>query len=171
MSGRLVKYRRNSEQIRKILDSVDGVDETDLEIIALLQRDGRASFNKIAGRLGISVATVSKRVASLRERGIIEGFSVVVKCELLGFTENLWLMVYLEPSADVQKIGERLSDLVGVKCIHGIFSDFDLLIHLCCATSDEITEAIRTIGSQDGVVKVTKMSVNQIIKQDFRVIL
>ncbi len=166
-----VRYRRSPEEIRRIVSTTDGIDETDLKIIAVLQQDGRASFNKIANLLNLSVATVSKRVSALMEKGIITGFSAVVRCEKLGFTENLWLMIYLEPSADIQEIGKKLSQLVGIKCVYGIFSDFDLLVHLCCATPEEVAAAIREVGNLDGVVKVTKAPVSQIIKEDFKVIL
>ena len=69
----------------------------------------------------------------------------------------------------ISGIGEKVSDLRGVKCVYQIFSDFDLLVHICCATNNDIDNAIKTIGQIDGVSKVTKMSVYKKIKEDFRV--
>jgi DNA-binding Lrp family transcriptional regulator len=162
-------YQRTQEELDELLRDNKDVDLTDVKILSLLQMDGRASFNTLAHELDLSVATVSKRVSKLESLGIIKGFSAVVACEGLGFTENLWIMLYLEPGADANRIGEEVAILRGVKCVYQIFSDFDLLVHICCATNNDIDSAIQTIGRIDGVSKVTKMSVYKKIKEDFRV--
>jgi DNA-binding Lrp family transcriptional regulator len=162
-------YKRSDEEIAQLLADNPEIDPIDVEILSILQMDGRASFNTIADELEMSVATVSKRVHKLEEIGAIRGFSAVVACEKLGFKENLWLMLYLKPGADIDSVGKRVSQFRGVKCVYSLFSDFDLLAHLCCATNDDIDNAIIEIGKIDGVVKVTKMSVYKKIKEDFRV--
>jgi Lrp/AsnC family transcriptional regulator for asnA, asnC and gidA len=162
-------YKRSEEELEQLLKDNPDVDLIDVDILSILQMDGRASFNDIAKKLKLSVATVSKRVHKLEEIGAIKGFSAVVACEKLGFKENLWLMLYLEPGADIDAVGKRVSTFRGVKCVYSLFSDFDLLAHLCCATNDDIDSAIIEIGKIDGVVKVTKMSVYKKIKEDFRV--
>lgn len=162
-------YTRTKKELEELLQDNKDVDLIDVKILSLLQMDGRASFNTLAAELNLSVATVSKRVSKLVDLKIIKGFSAVVACEGLGFTENLWIMLYLNPGADVNHIGDEVATLRGVKCVYSIFSDFDLLVHICCATNNDIDNAIKTIGTIDGVSKVTKMSVYKKIKEDFRV--
>ena len=162
-------YRRTEKELEELIRDNKDVDRTDIDILSILQMDGRASFNTLASRLNLSVATVSKRVTKLEELGIIKGFSAVIACEGLGFTENLWIMLYLEPGADANTIGEEVAKLRGVKSVYQVFSDFDLLVHICCATDNDIDNAIHTIGKISGVSKVTKMSVYKKIKEDFRV--
>ncbi|MFX1560159.1 MAG: Lrp/AsnC family transcriptional regulator [Promethearchaeota archaeon] len=162
-------YKRSKDELQPLVEDNPDVDLIDISILSKLQMDGRASFNMLADELGLSVATVSKRVKNLEDKGVIRGFSAVVACEKLGFKENLWVMLYLEPGAHIDRIGEKVSTFRGVKCVYSLFSDFDLLVHLCCATSDDIDNAILEIGKIDGVVKVTKMSVYKKIKEDFRV--
>ena len=162
-------YKRTKEELHQLVEDNPDIDLIDIDILSKLQMDGRASFNTLADELGLSVATVSKRVKKLEDMGVIRGFSAVVVCEKLGFKENLWVMLYLQPGADIDAIGQKVSKLRGVKCVYSLFSDFDLLVHLCCATSDDIDSAILEIGKLAGVVKVTKMSVYKKIKEDFRV--
>jgi DNA-binding Lrp family transcriptional regulator len=162
-------YKRSKRELEELLRTNPQIDHTDIDILSALQMDGRASFNTLAETLGLSVATVSKRVHKLEGLGVLTGYSAIVQCERLGFKENLWLMLYLEPGSDVDNIGKKVSNLRGVKCVYSLFSDFDLLAHLCCATDQDIDNAIQTMGSIDGVVKVTKMSVYKKIKEDFRV--
>lgn len=162
-------YKRSEEELQELLRDNKNVDITDVKILSLLQVDGRASFNTLADELGLSVATISTRVKKLHEEGILKGFSALVACEGLGFTENLWLMLYLDPGSDVVGIGDRVADLRGVKCVYSVFGDFDLLVHICCATNKDIDSAIINIGKINGVSKITKMSVYKKIKEDFRV--
>lgn len=162
-------YKRTEKELQELLRDNKNVDITDVKILSLLQMDGRASFNTLAEELHLSVATISARVKKLQDQGILKGFSALVACEGLGFTENLWIMLYLEPGADAVAIGSRVAELRGVKCVYSIFSDFDLLVHICCATSADIDSAIIEIGKIQGVSKLTKMSVYKKIKEDFRV--
>ncbi|MGQ4872127.1 MAG: Lrp/AsnC family transcriptional regulator [Candidatus Thorarchaeota archaeon] len=172
MTRRLhIRTMRTPEEIKRLLESVPDVDELDLNLILLLQENGRASYNELARMLGVSVATVSKRIKHLEQEGIIQGYAAIVSCERLGFRENLWLMIHVKPGADTETIGRRISDLIGVKCVYLIYSDFDLLVHLCCATNEEINRTVQAIGKIKDVVRVTKMTVNTKIKEEFRVLL
>jgi DNA-binding Lrp family transcriptional regulator len=162
-------HRRSKEELESLLRDNEDIDTTDIEILSKLQMDGRASFNTLAQNLNLSVATVSKRVRRLQDLGVIEGYSAIVSCDKLGFTENLWLMIYLAPGSDVNIVGQTIGALRGVKRVYSIFSDFDLLIHICCATKSDIDNGIKTIGEIREVTKITKMSVFRKIKEDFKV--
>ncbi len=162
-------FLRSKEEIEEILKKIDYLDEIDLKIVWELQNDGRASFNEIAKKLGISVATVSKRVGRLEKIGVIQGYSAIVACEKIGFKDHIWLMVYLQPNADIEAVGMKIANLIGVKCVHQIYGEFDLLVHLCCATDDEINEVVNSIGKIRAVVRVHKMKVSKRIKEEFRV--
>ena len=162
-------HKRSREELESLLRDNEDIDITDIDILSRLQMDGRASFNALAHDLNLSVATVSKRVKKLNDLGVIEGYSAIVSCDKLGFTENLWLMVYLSPGSDVNAVGQAIGSLRGVKRVYSIFSDFDLLIHICCATKSDIDDGIRKIGEIEEVMKITKMSVFRKIKEDFKV--
>ncbi|MHA1136020.1 MAG: Lrp/AsnC family transcriptional regulator [Candidatus Thorarchaeota archaeon] len=164
-----VNFIRDSQEIEDLLRGAEHVDETDLKIIAILQKDGRTSFNTISSQLGISTATVSKRVKDLQDHQVITGFSAVVSCDQLGFTEHLWIMIYLEPGADSSEAGIAIKNLHNVKCVYGVLSDFDLMVHVCCATPEEISDTIKSIGKIKGVNKLTKVSVYSRIKEEFRI--
>lgn len=51
-------------------------DETDLEILRLLARDGRRPFKEIAETVDLSAPAVSERVSKLEEQGIIRQFTI-----------------------------------------------------------------------------------------------
>lgn len=51
-------------------------DETDLEILRLLARDGRRPFKEIAETVDLSAPAVSERVSKLEEQGVIRQFTI-----------------------------------------------------------------------------------------------
>ncbi len=55
-----------------------------MEILRLLQDDARLSFRELARRIGVSVPTVSARVAELESIGVLAGYRAVVEPERLG---------------------------------------------------------------------------------------
>ena len=54
------------------------MDDTNKDILRLLQDNGRMSFTEIGNRLGISRVAVKKRVTKLEEEGIIRGYKAVI---------------------------------------------------------------------------------------------
>ena len=61
------------------------VDELDLRIISLLQKNARLSFREIARELDVAVGTVYNRIKKLEEEGVIRGYAPVLDYEKLGF--------------------------------------------------------------------------------------
>lgn len=53
-----------------------GLDETDIQILRLLNEDARRSYSEIAELTDVSQPTVTNRVERLRELGIIKGFTL-----------------------------------------------------------------------------------------------
>lgn len=83
------------------------IDETDLDIIEELKKDGRASFSDIADKLGLATSTVTGRFQKLEENSIITGFNPEIDYEKLGF--ELTAMIDIKAEAD--KITETVKTL------------------------------------------------------------
>ncbi|HEY3117848.1 MAG TPA: Lrp/AsnC family transcriptional regulator [Chloroflexota bacterium] len=60
------------------------LDETDREILALLQADARRTMRELGSRVGLSGAAVAERVRRLEERGIIRGYRAELAPDRLG---------------------------------------------------------------------------------------
>lgn len=60
-----------------------GLDETDLQILRLLNEDARRSYSEIAERTDVSQPTVTNRVERLRDLGIIKRFTLDIDRSIL----------------------------------------------------------------------------------------
>ncbi len=59
------------------------LDRTDVAILRALQEDARRSFRELARRVGVSVPTISARVANLEALGVLRGYHAVIDPERL----------------------------------------------------------------------------------------
>lgn len=70
--------------------------ETDLTILRLLQANARERLETIAVETGLSVATVQRRIRSLKADGAIMGEEAVISPKAVGYTMTFLVMVELE---------------------------------------------------------------------------
>lgn len=68
------------------VDSPDSLDQTDWRILAVLQRDGRATFADLAREVAMSPSAVAERVRRLEQAGVIAGYRAVVAPERVGLS-------------------------------------------------------------------------------------
>ena len=59
-------------------------DERDLDIIAALQDDARATYADVGARVGLSASAVHDRVRKLEQQGVIRGYRAVIDPEAIG---------------------------------------------------------------------------------------
>jgi DNA-binding Lrp family transcriptional regulator len=89
------------------------IDEVDAKILQMLQSDGRLSFREIAKNTGISTPTVSARVKSLEERGVIKGYSIDIDPTAVNESISI-LTVHCKPK-DLESVSELLSEHENVR--------------------------------------------------------
>lgn len=60
------------------------MDEIDVSLLELLQKDGRITISELSKKLALSRPSISERMYRLQEKGIIEGFSARVSPLAIG---------------------------------------------------------------------------------------
>lgn len=92
------------------------LDKVDVEILKILQNDGRASFRDIAKKVGVTTPTVSSKVSMYEQMGIIKGFGAYLDTDALGEI-SIILSIKCKPS-DVPKLAEKLKALEDVREVY-----------------------------------------------------
>ena len=72
-------------------------DETDRQLLELLQKDARQTNKELADAVGVAQSTCLERVRGLRARGVITGYRADVDLAALGRPIQALLMVRLAP--------------------------------------------------------------------------
>lgn len=70
------------------------IDDVDQEILKILEDDGRVTYRQLGQKLGIEESTARKRVVRLKDKGVIERFTIDVNDATLGRTITAFITIY-----------------------------------------------------------------------------
>lgn len=108
------------------------LDETDVKILSILQKDGRITNADLAKAVGLSPPSALQRVRRLEEAGIVKGYVALLDAERLGLKVTVLAMISLSLHQEqpierfrrsVQEIGQI------VECYH-CSGEFDFLLKI-----------------------------------------
>lgn len=89
------------------------LDRVDIGILRALQDDARLSYRDLAQRIGVSVPTISARVATLEQLGILAGYRASVDPERL---HQVSLLLFLKARPQkARAVGETVASLPEVR--------------------------------------------------------
>jgi len=87
------------------------IDDLDHQILKILEQDSRISYRQLGQKLGIEESTARKRVVRLKEKQVIERFTIDVNDSTLGRTITAFITVY--PS--MKHADEMIKEVVGLE--------------------------------------------------------
>jgi DNA-binding Lrp family transcriptional regulator len=149
-------------------NSAQNVDETDLNIIRLLQEDSRKSFNKIAESLGIAVGTAYNRVKNLEEKGILKGYTIILDPIKLGYGLTALILIQAD-GRYLPEVEKELAKLDEVISIYDITGDYDVAVVARFMSRATLNSFIKSTLKMRHVSKTVTNVVLNVVKEDFRV--
>src|SRR5215510_14453905 len=79
------------------------LDKIDVRVLEVLQADGRATYDQVAEKVGLSPSATLRRVKRLEESGVIAGYVALVHPQRVGLTLTAYINVRLEKPAETHK--------------------------------------------------------------------
>lgn len=131
----------------------DTVDETDLEIIHLLQRNARRSNRSIAAELGVSEGTVRSRIKRMLSERVFR-IQAVSNFVAFGYAAHGYIGIKTAPGKHYS-VAKKLAKRDDVPELSRVLDEFDLLAVLIATDHDSfISAALDEIALLPGVEKV-----------------
>lgn len=127
------------------------MDETDRRLISALRHDARASLSELAGRLGVSRATVRARIERLQTRGDIVGFSVVLREDTMPDPVRGLMMIGIE-GRGTERIIRQLQGLPAARAVHSTNGRWDVIVEIGTETLEQFDQVLFDIRRMEGVV-------------------
>jgi DNA-binding Lrp family transcriptional regulator len=143
-----------------------GIDAIDVRILAALQRDGRMTVQKLAGRVGLSPRPCLERVRRLQADGIIGGFQAVIDLEKLSRPVTVISEIALESQARSEQVERRLRAIEEVVECWEVSGAFDYIARVVCADLSSYEELSSRLLS-DPVLGVARI-VSHIVLRPIR---
>jgi DNA-binding Lrp family transcriptional regulator len=123
------------------------MDIIDLKILRMLRQNAREGLSAMADHLGVSKATVSRRITRLEEEGYVDAYTMQVNTAKIGLMRALiGLQVVGAPLTTV--IGE-LKKYPGIQYVYKVFGDHSLICEVYSTSVDSLYDLI-----QDRIVNI-----------------
>jgi DNA-binding Lrp family transcriptional regulator len=123
------------------------MDDLDRRILAVLRRDARTPYTEIADRVDTSEGTVRNRVERLREKGVIERFTIATR------TGNVKATIELSVAVDVDtaEVSAALADWAEVDFVWQVSGEADVVLVVDAADTAAVNEIISRARGRDAV--------------------
>ncbi len=139
------------------------MDELDLKIIGLLQRDGRASNATMAQELGVSEGTVRRRLWRLVQEDVIK-ITAVPNIEKMGYAATALVGVQTRPGK-ADDVAESLARLEEVHYAAVTTGAFDVFLWVGLESAQRLGDFVHTkLAAVEGVQR-TETFINLAIKK------
>ncbi|WP_297515052.1 Lrp/AsnC family transcriptional regulator [Thermococcus sp.] len=146
------------------------VDELDLKIISLLQKNARLSFREIARELDVAVGTVYNRIKKLEEEGVIKGYAPVLDYEKLGF--GLTALIGIKAQGrKIAEIERKIAEKTRAMMVYDITGEFDIFVIAKFRDREDMNRFVKWLLSLDGVEKTNTSVAMQVVKEEPRLAL
>lgn len=130
-------------------------DDRDLDILAALQEDARATYADIAQRVGLSASAVHDRVRKLERSGVIRGYRAVIDPEAVGlFVTALVAATPFDPGQP-DDLPERVADFPEVEDCLSVAGEANYILKVRVRTTAELEDLIRRLREKAGVATRT----------------
>lgn len=118
----------------------DTVDETDLDIIRILQRNARRSNRSIAVELGVSEGTIRSRIKRMVADRV---FRIQAVCDVVafGYGAHAFLTIATHPGM-VDEVAATLAEREDVSQLTRVLDDFDLVALVIGRDHDSLMSAV-----------------------------
>lgn len=108
------------------------LDRTDLRLLALLQKQGRAPNSEIAAQVNLSPSACLRRIQRLEAAGVIGGYAALVEPKSVGLGLQAFVRVQLEKhgQSGIALFADNVQRWDEVVTCHALTGDMDYLLHV-----------------------------------------
>jgi len=127
------------------------LDQRDLEILAALQEDARATYADVARRVGLSPSSVHQRVRKLEESGVIRAYRAIVDPEAVGLYVTALVSVTPLDAKQPDDLPARVRELPEIEDCFSVAGDENYILKVRTRTTGELEDLLRRVREKAGV--------------------
>jgi len=128
------------------------LDDTDRQLLSLLQANAREGTAALARKLGLARTTVVARIARLERSGVVAGYGVRLGAGMDQATVRAWCSLSVLPQM-APAVLRMLAGMAEVEEVSAVSGHFDYLAFLRCSSHEQLDSLLDRIGQMDGVHK------------------
>lgn len=130
---------------------MDRIDDIDVQILHLLQTEGRVKRKDIAEAVGLSIPSVSDRMRKLEARGVLKGYHAAVDAKRLGHDVTAFVFIQSTGSDHYAEFIEAVAAMDEVQELHSVTGDGSHIIKARVRTTTALERLLARLQALPGV--------------------
>ncbi len=144
------------------------LDDIDKSIIRILQENARTSYREIQNKLGISIGTIHNRVSKLRKKDIIEGYTLKLNNNKLGYKLTFLIQVQIN-GKHTEEILNEVKEKPEVCAIFHITGEQSAALICRFKESDDVHKFLRELNEKQHIIRTVSSMVLKEYKNEMNV--
>jgi Lrp/AsnC family transcriptional regulator, regulator for asnA, asnC and gidA len=124
----------------KRIDQPEILDETDLKVLEILRKDGRATFAEIAGQLNVSPGMIRQRYNRLVNQGYLK--VVAITNPVHRGLKTMALIGIRTNGNQMLKVADKIAKLKNVVYLVVVSGRYDIMIEVFCRDHEDLLDFI-----------------------------
>jgi len=129
------------------------LDDIDIAILEILQKNGRTKRNELAEKVGLSLPSVSERMRKMEELGVIQGYHATVDAKTVGKDVTAFITVTVDSSKHFQPFIEHVRANDEILEVHAVTGEGTHLLKIRTENATTLEKLLAKIQSWHGVTR------------------
>ncbi|EGW40115.1 Lrp/AsnC family transcriptional regulator [Desulfosporosinus sp. OT] len=134
------------------------MDNTDIDIIKILEKNGRISHEEIAQKLHMSRPAIHKRIENLEKEGVITGYRALVNWRKVGPCIRCFIFIKIN-KCNFDYIAHEVTTLdipeITVEECHRIAGEWCMVVKVRISTPEDTTKLLDHIWKLEGIMETS----------------
>lgn len=141
------------------------LDDLDIKVLKILQREGRTKRNELADSVGLSLPAISERLNKLEEKKIIEGYYAKLNRKAFGYDIMAYILVLMESSKHYKSLISHVEKMPQILECHSVLGEGSHLLKAISKNTESLEKLLAEIQSWPGVISTKTTFVLSTIKE------
>ncbi|MBD3187483.1 winged helix-turn-helix transcriptional regulator [Candidatus Bathyarchaeota archaeon] len=149
------------------LPDISTLDNRDKKILCYLMEDSSQSMREIAEKLEISESAVRKRIKKIKDKGIIEKFTIKINPRYLKREVQAFITLIPEKGKDFKRLLNDLKLFPECAELHLLAGRCGIIIKVSCKGMEELNAFVESCRVRDEVADIESCVVLKPVKTDY----
>lgn len=145
------------------------MDAIDIEILKLLQKNGRAPISDIGSQINLSVSAVGERIKKLERAGVISQYTAILDGKQFNKELTALMFISLESPKYIENFLKFVELEVDILECHYIAGNFDYMIKIVTNNPSSLEKILNKVKGVPGIMKTYTNVVLATVKNNYSV--
>ncbi len=129
------------------------MDSIDIQLLHELAANANVTAAQLVTRLQLSIPAINKRIAKLKDAGLIRRYTILTDPKLVGKPLIAYIMVMLGRFTRAEELMRFVTEDPDILECYAVTGEYDFLLKICAADIESIEDKLLELKRRKGVAK------------------